>query len=589
MNMQKESLMDVVQGKAVRALPRIWRSPYSDFNSDGPDWQDETVTANQVYTDEVLMSIAESGFNAIWVHGQLHHLVPSSQFCEFGQHSAIHLTQMRALIERASRFGIGVYIYMQPPRGLPQSDPFWQAHPEIAGTPMLWQTAHDKTETYLSMCTSTSQVQDHLREASALLIRELAGLAGLILITASEYPSHCYRPQPVQCPRCEQRTAMDVITEIIRLVQDGVRSESPTVDVIVWNWSWSYVEADPSPGILKKLPEDIVLMADFERGDSKEILGQVRPIDEYSLSFAGPSQRFMSCYQEAQKRDIPILAKLQFGTTHELATVPNLPLLGNLYEKARQMRELRVTGFMGCWNFGNMTSANTVAFNTFFNAPDLQPRDAALELFASKYFPGCDAAGARQAWEIFARAMDNYPFSLPFIYYGPVNYSLAYPLKAEPLNDIASGRSWMNDVRGDRLDDCLKPYTLDEVTQGMHEVARIWKGGAELLENALREVDHTHAREEIATGWVCYHIWRSTWNTFRVYALRQDWNDSKREAYLKIAQDEVENLKQVLPYVEADRRFGYHSEAHAYLYDANAIREKIGSLEQQLRDLPLSN
>ncbi len=29
------------------------------------------------------------------------------------------------------------------------------------------------------------------------------------------------------------------------------------------------------------------------------------------------------------------MTKLQFGTTHELASVPNLPLIGNLYEKAK--------------------------------------------------------------------------------------------------------------------------------------------------------------------------------------------------------------------------------------------------------------
>jgi hypothetical protein len=37
-------------------------------------------------------------------------------------------------------------------------------------------------------------------------------------------------------------------------------------------------------------------------------------------------------------------------------------------------------------------------------------------------------------------------------------------------------------------------------------------------------------------------------------------------------------LKKVLPIVEADKRFGYHSEAQAYMFDATSIKAKIGKL-----------
>jgi hypothetical protein len=50
-----------------------------------------------------------------------------------------------------------------------------------------------------------------------------------------------------------------------------------------------------------------------------------------------------------------------------------------------------------------------------------------------------------------------------------------------------------------------------------------------------------------------------------------------------IVQDKFENLKQVLPYAEAGRRFGYHSEANAYFCDAAGICHETDLLEQQLR------
>jgi hypothetical protein len=598
-------------------LPRIWRSPYSDFCADSHDTNDETVTANAVYTDAELARIAASGFNAIWVHGELHHMAKSSVFPEFGANAKLHIQNMRALIKRAGKHGLKVYVYMQPPLGLAEDDPFWKAHPQIAGTPMQWQRKDGKRCTYLSTCTSTPEVKKYLYESTKRVFKEMTGLAGALLITASEYPQHCYRPYPyahyleqaqgknpdgagqgievdeqgvngqmppLGCPRCAKRHPSDVITEIIQLVQDGAKASNPDAQVVAWNWSWSHQEKDPSPTIINKLPPGVILMADFERGDQKEILGKVRTIDEYSLSFAGPSKRFMGCYKIAQKQKRQMITKLQLGTTHELATVPNLPLIGNLHEKAKQMRKLKISGFMGCWNFGNMATANPAAFNEFLNAEKLAPRAAALKQFAQKYFPGCEPEPVRAAWEKFAEAMNNYPFSIPFIYMSPLNYTLSYPLKPGKLKGDTAGRSWHDDKRGDDLSACLdKPYTVDEVIRGLNLLTKSWKEGAQLLEQGLKSSDSETARQERDNAWVCYHIWRSGWNTFRAYKLRLKWSDDKLPAYQKIIADELKNLQQVLPIIEADNRFGWHSEPQAYLYTADGIKKKIKLLEKQLK------
>lgn len=106
-------------------------------------------------------------------------------------------------------------------------------------------------------------------------------------------------------------------------------------------------------------------MADFERGGIRKdgVL-----INEYSLGYAGPSEQFLDSLKLARQRGIPVMVKLQIGTTHELATICSLPLIGNLYEKASFLRENHLEGFMGCWNFGNFNSANLFAFNEFLTA-----------------------------------------------------------------------------------------------------------------------------------------------------------------------------------------------------------------------------
>lgn len=585
--------------KTKTELPRIWRWAYANFGHDLEESQDETVQANAVYTDEILAEIAVSGFNTIWVHALLHHIVPSNIFPEFGKNAPLHLKNMRELIARAARHNLRVYIFMQPPRGFDARDDFWKKYPQVRGAPMPWETIAGEQTTFCALCTSTPQVKEFLRDSSATIGRELPDLGGLLLVTATEYPSHCYRSYQAYgepdfqkvaitpkrgCARCIQRAPADVVTEIISLVNDGLHSTNAAAKVVALNWSWNTLEADPSPGIIAGLPNDVILNIDFERGDFKEILGKVRPIDEYAMSFPGPAQRFLGTYKIAKRRDLQIIAKFQASTTHELATVPSLPLLGNLYERAAQMRKLQVRGFFACWSFGNMLSANTTAFNDFFNAKKLAPREVALREFATNYFgENCDAEMARQAWEIFGEAMNNFPFSIPYLYMSPTNYALGYPLKSGALKGKTAGRSWVADKRGDDLSACLNaPYTLDEIIRGFGLLSRQWKKGAQLFERALKNCDNKNAREELANAWVCYHSFRSTHNVFRVYKLRKNWTDEKLPAYQKIVRDELENLRAVLPFVEADSRFGYHTEAHAYLYDARTLKSKIRALEKQL-------
>ena len=138
---------------------KIWRSPYSEFGKFTlvpNDLHDETVTAVQVYTGEVLKSIAGSGFNGIWVHGLLHNLVTADEFPEFGRNSAVHLKNMRELIKRGAEYGIKVFIYMQPPRAIQVSDEaFWKNHADVAGQEEELQGEPGQVIRVRSICTST--------------------------------------------------------------------------------------------------------------------------------------------------------------------------------------------------------------------------------------------------------------------------------------------------------------------------------------------------------------------------------------------------------------------------------------------------
>ncbi len=579
---------------------RIWRSPHTRFGGHGTlapetvrdDAEDETLTAEKAYSDSELAGIAESGFNAIWVHGLLRNITCQEIFPELGARAELHVKKMKRLIHRANKYGLKVYIYMQPPRGIDDRNRFWRYHPEAAGS-----TNHTggggEQAVIRSLCTSTRKVKDYLRTAASDLARALPDLGGIILITASEHPSHCwarggwvadqygrYSRVDIDCPRCKERNPTDIVVEIIQSVHDGVRNISDEWDIIAWNWSWVNYTPDPGHDIINRLPPDVIMMADFERGGSKKILGRARPVDEYSLSYPGPSPRFRKAVKSARECGLKVMAKLQLGTTHELTTVPNLPLLTSIQRKAQFLRENKLDGFMGCWNFGNMRTANAVAFNRFLTNESAAPPRVQLVEFASEYFPGCDAEQAVSAWEQFALAMESYPFATSFLYSSPLNYALAYPIQPGPIGSRPVGGSWVKESnRGDCLEASLNDFSLDEVIEGLGRLQGEWYEGVKLLGKALFNVSGEQKKEELSSAGCCFHVFRSGRNIYRAYRLRKQWSPQNFAPFQDIVCDELANLEAVLPLVENDSRLGFHGEAFDYMFDTKSIKKKINDLK----------
>lgn len=565
---------------------RIWRSPYSSF------LQEETLHAAEKYTPAVLADIAAAGFNAIWIHAFLREVVRSPVYPALGAKSAANLRSLRTVIRRAEKVGLKVFLYMQPPRGMHVDDPFWEKHPEARGS--LNDSIHERA---YAMCTSEPKVKEHLRGCAEALSRKLPSLGGVILITASEFQAHCYSKYrvpsrreldygdatPLDCPRCAERHPSDVVAEVITIFSDAFKAAGNGARVIAWNWSWTMYEPDPGKRVIGQLPKDVTLLVGFERGAKKTILGKRRVIDEYSLSYPGPSPRFMKAMKTARGRGLDVMAKLQLGVTHELATVPNLALIGSLYEKAKGMRSERVHSFMGCWNFGNMLTANTAAFTQFMTAKRLPPRERALRQFASAYFPGCDATAVVEAWDTFAGAMNFYPFCIPFLYWSPTNYAVRLPIEPKRLTGKPVGRSWMDDERGDDVVHSLGAYTLTEVIRGLGRLAKLWEQGAERLAEGLAACDAPTARDELNTAYVAGSCFHSAWNIYRAYRLRRNWKAAHKAKLLPIMKDELAHLERVLPIVAADSRMGYHSECQAFLFDAKRIRAKIRKLRADTR------
>jgi hypothetical protein len=581
---------------------RSWRSRFGDGNREKPgsDLEDEVITSERVYDDFELQRIAEEGFNGIWVHGILRHLVSVDPFPELGENAPVQQAALERLIARAARHGLKVWLYLQPPRAVPVSwSHFWETHPDIGGEEMeVVGSPGEPDSCFRSLCTSTQPVKQWIHQASAELAKRFPELGGVILITSSEFPSHCYthrtRYEPTEwcptitCPRCADREPEEVASEVVTLVHSGIASQSETIQVIAWNWSWAWRDGSYERTIAG-LPKEVILMGDYERGGFRDLPGRRGfLLDEYSLAYSGPSERYQRCALAAKNRGMRVMAKLQLGTTHELASVVSLPMIGSLYDKAVALVKDETLGFMGCWNFGNYPSTNTAAFIEFLRQEPGTNKETVLENFARDRFPGCSPQMTRRAWELLETAMLYFPFTIAFLYHGAHPYTLAYREIYHPgdLTGKPSGRSWLGDERGDDLSNSYllhhTQFNLDEIIDRLEHLAKLWDCGVRLLTEALAGAEGKEARLELGNAVICGAIWQSTYHTYKIFRLRKAWSDAARSEYLKLASAEEKLLKTVLPWVEADERQGIHLEPQVRMFGPESIRQKISHLQSQL-------
>ncbi len=85
-------------------------------------------------------------------------------------------------------------------------------------------------------------------------------------------------------------------------------------------------------------PEGVVLQFNFESGVEIEAFGKKLVGGDYWISKPGPSDRFKDIANIAREYGTPMSAKIQTGNSHEVATVPFVPVPSLCMKSFRQCR-----------------------------------------------------------------------------------------------------------------------------------------------------------------------------------------------------------------------------------------------------------
>lgn len=533
------------------------------------------------YPDEYLNRLAHDGINALWLGATMRFLVKHPLIPEYGKDADKRIAKLKEVVAKCKRYGIKIYLFGIDPASSYQNPDFLN-HPEM----------HNDSNTgkLKFVCPSTESGYRYMREAIQSIFRSVPDLAGFINLSAGESMSHCASSGLLTCKRCIENygTMGKTLAAVEKILADAIFEVNPNAEYISWTYAqrgWPKADTIESCNCRDK---KVKHLANFEDHTRVNQLGKDRIATDYWLSFAGPGQLFETCLDINKKRGIDTWAKIQVCSSHEISTVPYVPVPALLYEKYKYMYENQIHGVMQCWFFGNYPclmnkAAGELAFEPFF-----QSKEEFLTHLAGIYW-GRDAKTVAKAWDLFTEGYKNFPVGVMFEWYGPMQDSPVAPLHLKPVDRTLASTWLLKEMSGgDRIGDCLlNSHTIDEAVTLTNEMIKLWGEGFDTL-SALDCFDNKNRTEQINIAKAIGLIFESGRDTFRFYELRRKLGigegDPKQvlDEMRKIVEREIEISSLLIPLCQEDNRIGYHSEAHGFKLFPKKLKWRIEKLHELL-------
>ncbi|MCC6424392.1 MAG: hypothetical protein IT447_13020 [Phycisphaerales bacterium] len=568
----------------------ITRSPIAAYRFK-TGW--ELLDEHDYCPDEYLANLANCGINGIWVAGLFRTLIASTILPELGpaQH---RLEKLIALVHKAGRHGVKVWLFCMEPRSVRSNHPILAAHPEIRGAKV------DEGE--YCLCTSTPLVQEYIRQATCELFKSVPQLGGLISIFNGERITNCWLSDEYArtCPRCSQRPQVDVLAEDIGCYLEGIERAGSYAKFLAWNY-WMDPSDElktqnvaPMLELIQKTRRDVVWLGNFEHGGHKTIAGKSVPIDEYSLSFVGPCEPFERIAKQATQVSSTVYAKLQIGTTFELSTVPYLPVPGIVFDKIQRLKKLGGGGAMLSWIPGGFPS---IMLKAAGEAASWQgSKEAFLEHLAKLYFGSSVAVNMVRAWNAFERGLLEYPFTNRLFYFGPITRGPVYPLRLEAEPNRAEPYNWGIDRNRnpqpfeEEIERWIAPFTVDEVIHQLARMTAFWDEGLQQLKMALKTSPGDELARALAVAAAAGEHWRCASHVLQFITKRNAIRDLPPQPQAitelkQLVEAQIAAAKRMIDHITTEPTIGFQSELLAFVYDRLTLQDSIKINQQTLQTL----
>lgn len=562
---------DITRRPVIKS--RITRGFFSPTNRP-PKNIDELWDEVDYYPDEYLNRLAHDGNNGIWIYTHFKDLIPSAVIPEYGEGSERRIEKLKQVVKKCARYGVKVYVFAVEPWGL--TEELRDKYRDILGSPGFDRPA---------FCTRSERGREYCIESVQWLFEQVPELGGYIDITAGERVTNCASVGHIElCPRCSKYSRGETLAYTADLIREGMRRAGAKGEFISWSYGHRVWDFDDIREYVEKSPDDVMLMQNFEDYGFNEQLGKDRFAEDYWLSYPGPSYMFEETAKAAKKHNKHLYAKMQVCCSHELASMPYIPVPGLVFQKYKGAYEWGVEGILQCWYFGNYPSIMSKAAGELSFTENFSSEDEFLLHLAGICYGRTNAPKVAEAWKHFADGYYNYPTNIMMSYYGPMHDGVTWELQLKPKN-LPLPRTWRltDRANGDFMGDAmLQGHTYDEIIELSRRMCAGWEKGIEVLPRGV-----TGEMETVADGLKV--LFRCGLNILEFYRLREKLGYCEGNAteilnrMQELVYKEIENSKEMLEICRKDARLGYHSEAEGFKFFPEKIEVRITQLKNLLK------
>ncbi|MBR5586667.1 MAG: hypothetical protein IKW02_01760 [Clostridia bacterium] len=501
------------------------------------------------FPDELLKGYARQGINGVWIQGVLFKLAPYPFVEGKDDGWEMRLENLRKLTERAGRYGIKVYMYINEPRPL---DPgFFETHPELRGAELVPNS--------VCLCSSRPETKEYLKTALQTVCKAAPELGGFITITQSENRTLCTSNAPDSpCPVCGKREAYEVTADILTVMANAVAEVSESIKFFVYAWVWASAFGDKLSKLMESLPKSVIILFVSENSIEFERGGVKNRIRDYSLSIVGPGEPAKKIWKDARSAGLEVAAKVQINNSWECSTAPFLPVYENVTQHMKNLIAEGIEHIMLSWTLGGYMSDNIRIASAYFFEDENQtenPYDAVLKTSYGDY-----ADKVKKAVSHFCKGFAEYPFDCDHIYEGPSNAGASNLLYPEPTGL----RATMTCFPYDDLKGWCSVYTPEILYTQYKKLCEEWEKG-------LEELDGLPGCEFYDMAVYGYTLFKASLNQITYYILREKGDT---EAMQEIVKSEKELALTAYEIMLRNSSVGYEAANHYYV-SRSTLREKV--------------
>jgi hypothetical protein len=482
------------------------------------------------------------------------------------------------LIDRASRFGIDVYLYSYLVSRL---------HPDDPEAPAYYESTYGS------------------------LVRAHPGAKGIVFVGEScEFPSkdprttgrlrldpppdgkRDSRPSPGWWPCVDYPRWLD-------LLKNTVRKYNPDLDIVFWTYNWGWAPEAERLALIRALPGDVSLQATFEMFEEIVKDGIVTRCVDYTASFEGPGRYFRSEAEVARERGLRLYTMSNTGgLTWDIGVIPYEPIPFQWARRYRGLLEARqdwgLVGLMESHHYGWWPSFISELAKWAYWEPS-PPFEEMIGRIAERDFGPLGGPLAVRAWQAWSDAFRDYvPTNED--QYGPFRIGPAYPLLLQPVAESLPSvphAHFGNEI----VQTVYRPHRPEDLETEIRLLERMqtgWEEGISLLTRAVERAPDRKRAEALRIlnlGRFIRNCVRTTLNAKRWWRIREGARSESDPAranaliddLVRLAEAEIENARATIPLVEEDSRLGWEPSME-YMTDRAHLEWKIARVRRVIKE-----